>query len=197
MDLEAPGKIALWTWYCDELVPRAAGNAEAFPVNLRCFERISTSHLPNLSNSLRVPPSTEAFIGLAFDCYSDVWKEQFAFKQEFGPKAELPKPRQVNGAVPADQQKWCTKYTSPDTGSKKLSWWSREGMEKFHELCGINRLARATANSQTLEIRALELLKAKHGIQTDSYDDWLRTKSAKRPKKNAPEPAGIAFVEEE
>ena len=69
IDLEAPGKTALWTWYCDELVPHATGYADAFGVNLRCFERIPTSHLPNLSNSLRVPPSTGAFIDLAFDGY--------------------------------------------------------------------------------------------------------------------------------
>ena len=59
INLQAAGKTALWTWYCDELVPRAAGNADAFGVNLRCFERISTSHLPNLSNSLLVLPMPE------------------------------------------------------------------------------------------------------------------------------------------
>ena len=71
-------------------------------------------------------------------------------------------------------------------------------MQKFHKLCGINRKARLTANSQTLEARALVLLKAtKHNIQTDTYEEWLLTKSAKGPKKNAPEPAEIPFMEEE
>ena len=70
-------------------------------------------------------------------------------------------------------------------------------MTKFHELCGINRKTHLTALSQTLEAQALKLLKAVHGTQTDTYDKWLLTKSSKRPKKNAPEPAEIPFVEEE
>jgi hypothetical protein len=197
LNLQTPGKAELWAWYCDELVPRAAGNAEAFGVNLRCFERISTTHLPNQTNSLRVPPSTEAFIGLAFDCYRDVWKEQFSYKQEHGPKKKFPKVRQVKGKIPDDDKKWCTKYTSPDTGSKKLSGWSLEGMQKFAELCDINRKARLTTKSQTLENHALGLLKAIHNIQTDNYEEWLKTKSSKKAKKNVPEPAGIDFVEEE
>ena len=88
------------------------------------YKRILTSHLPNLSNSFRVPPSTEAFVAFAMDCYSGVWKEQFAFKQEFGPKAKLPKARASGGVVSEKDQKWVAKYTSPDTGSKKLSGWS-------------------------------------------------------------------------
>ena len=101
------------------------------------------------------------------------------------------------GVIPKKDQKWVGKYTSPDTGSKKLSGWSPEGMTLFHKLCGINRKARANANSQTLENWALALLKAAYGIETDSYEEWLQTKSSKKPKKNAPEPAEFPFVDEE
>ena len=197
IDLKVEGNTELWTWYCDYLVPRAAGYAQAFDVNLKCFERISTSHLPNAPNSLRIPSSTEAFIGLCFDCYRSVWLAQFVYKEEHGRNAKLPKIRSTNGKIREEDKKWVSKYTSPDTGSKKLSGWSLEGMTKFTELCQSNRQARTTRLSTTLEERALVLLKAKHGIESDNVEDWLATKTTKKAKKIVPEPAGIEFIEEE
>ena len=148
--------------------------------------------------SLCVPPSSEAFIALAFDCYHSVWIEQFTHKEQFGWNNKLPKGCSSKGMIPAEDQKWVAKYTSPDTGSKKLSGWSVEGMRKFHKLCKGNRQARFTGKSQTLEeARALEILKTRRGIQTDTYEEWLKTKSSKKAKKNLPEPAGIDLVEEE
>ena len=197
IDLKIPDNVELWTFYCDEILPHAIGNVCAFGENLRCFERISTSHLPNSPNSLRVPPSTEAFLALCFDNYRSVWMEQYAYKEENGWKSKLPKPRQENGEVPADMKKWCSKYTSPDTGSKKWGGWNKAGMEKFIELCETNRQARVTDSSHALEQQALVLLKTVHKIEDESYEEWMRKKSAKKAKKTVEEPVGVDFVEEE
>ena len=94
-------------------------------------------------------------------------------------------------------KKWCTKYTSPDTGSKKWGGWNKAGMEKFIELCTTNRTARVTDTSHALEVRALELLKTAHDIEDESYAEWMAKKSAKKAKKTVEEPAGLDFVEEE
>ena len=70
-------------------------------------------------------------------------------------------------------------------------------MEMFRELCQSSRQARTTALSTTLEEKALVLLKAEHGIESDNVEDWLATKTTKKAKKIVPEPAGIEFIEEE
>ena len=75
-----------------------------------------------------------------------MWIKQFIWKAEHGPKAKYPKARSQGGVVPKKKdQKWVGKYTSPDTGSKKLSGWSAAGMTLFNKLCGINREVCATA----------------------------------------------------
>ena len=70
-------------------------------------------------------------------------------------------------------------------------------MEKFIELCEINRQARVTDRSAPLEQQALVLLKTVHNIEDESYEEWMRKKSAKEAKKTVEEPAGVEFVEEE
>ena len=124
-------------------------------------------------------------------------KEVYSLKlKQYGWKNPLPKVRSTNGTIAEADKKWIAKYTSPDTGSKKLSGWSVEGMHKFCELCQGIKQACASKTSKNLEAEAINLLKAKHGIQADTYEEWLKTKSSKKAKKNVLEPASIPFEEE-
>ena len=90
---------AIYPWYTVTLLSAACGNCYDWTKNKRCFHGPSPCHFPEDEAKLYIPPSTEAFLCIAWDCcYHDVWVNQYNFKKDPANKGEkVPVPRAKNG----------------------------------------------------------------------------------------------------
>ena len=194
--IRTPEMKKLFIWYLDILVRRASGNKYDYSVNKRCFAGPSTCTFANHHTKLHIPPSTEAFIVLAWDCYRAKWIAQKEF-QDANPGKELPKPRHLNGKLenPADS-KYLGKYTNIDSGSTIMGGWSHAGMLKFDTLTKQVKAARLTPECAALEAEALPGVRANNKVNYATLEELEQSKR-RTPVSGVVPPAEIEFDEEE
>jgi hypothetical protein len=187
----------IYPWYTVTLIKAACGNRYDWPKSKRCFHGPSTCHYPENGAKLHIPPSTEAFICLAWECYRNVWKAQFEFKQDPNNADEpLPVPRAKNGEpVAEDMKKFQARYTQLDGGSTLMGGWSNEGMQRFHTLTTAIKAARAEPRCQPAEQEVLPRVRELDRIEANTEAEFLqnnRRVSARAP----PTTQEVAFEEE-
>jgi hypothetical protein len=196
-NVQAGAAKDIYPWYTVTLINAACGNRYDWPKSKRCFHGPSTCHFRENDAKLHIPPSTEAFICVAWDCYRDVWKAQFEFKAD--PENEdknLPVPRAKNGQeVPEESKKFLAKYTQLDSGSTSMGGWSNAGMQKFDTLAKAIKAARANPRYQQAEQNILPRIRQLDRIEANTEEEFYqnnRRVSATAP----PVTQEVAFEEE-
>ena len=164
---------------------------------MRCFHGPSECHFPENVNKLYIPPSTEAFLCIAWDCYRDVWENQHKFKKDPKNKGlKVPVPQAKNGEeLTAEQRNFLAKYTHLDSGSTPMGGWSNTGMKKFNTLCKQIKAEHNKPKYNAAELEVLPLVCQLDGVQATTEEEFLN--SNQRVSTNAaPLPVETVFEEE-
>jgi hypothetical protein len=195
IDHEDKESMEFFEWYVDQALPQATACAEVFGTTKQCFERVSECTIPGSETKLTIPASTEAFLVLVWEGFRTSWIEQYKYKAKNGQKAKIPRARGKDADV-ANKKYWGT-LTNMDSGSKRLSGWSRDAMVKYAAYLKEIKKARGTHKCAQVETTVLPLLKAANDIEAETLAEYLGTKKKSKSKKVVAEPEEIDFGDDD
>ena len=166
----------LYVWYINDLLPKACGNKYQWPETKRYFERPSKYHFEGNPQKLMIPPSTEAFLVLAYDNNAEKWRNQWNFLQENRGR-KCPKPRKKKDRdFSEEDEAFVSKWTSSDEASTIWGGWAEDSVLLFKTLCTEVRNARAGGNCQTVENVGMVDLRQRSNITVATEEEYMRSK---------------------
>ena len=166
------------------------GAAEWTP-KIRCFNTISDAIRQNTEIPL-ISPSDEAFAVLVVANCIDRWTQSQEDDEDDTARAQdetKPKKAPVNG-----------RYTRVDAGQVKYGGWTKEGLIHYNELLKLNRDARASPRCAVVEEKCMQMLRKKHKITGNNWQEHANRKKRKKgyveePVQDGPEEEVLADVE--
>jgi len=179
INLGNPADLALFAWYWDLYLVRAAGNTHDWDKDKRHHQIITKAAPAKRSKKLYMDPSTEAFAALAFENYRKRWIAQWKLGEIHpGKRMEMGKMENyVNkfkiedgGYVIKGKQLICVgeqffaPYSKNDGGSDRLGGWEEAGLVKFMTYQKENVTARLAPGNLALEEKMLKHLRTEHGL---------------------------------
>ena len=182
----------IFQWWWDEVLPMAAANSVHWTPEQRHYETISTSQAGNSAKCLNIPPSTEAFAAVCYECNRKKWMQMAAIsaahpgqKILYAQNEAQVKRKNPNAyyAYTDEYPNLQPLYTDAKVGQAKFGGWKRAGLARYAELLKLNQAARLTAESKVLETAVLLALRAHHGIQGKTLEEELARTGATKAKK--------------
>lgn len=177
VDVNTEEGKALFKWYWDEVLPKAAGNHSDWHPDHRHYMTISEGKPPN-SDTPYITPSTEAFAVAAIVNNSVKWPAMFKLKQDHPGVKNW----NVKGSIDPNmlevtvEGKTCTLnhtkyhglYTKVDGGQLKYSGWIKDGRDYFLALKEANEAARLLDTTLPKEQAILDALRTENGITANT-----------------------------
>lgn len=203
------GEYALFKWYWDELLTKAAGNLANWHTDHRHYMCISTAAPPNNANAKYITPSTEAFAVACCESNRTKWEALWTLKVQYPNvkdfKINTKIRMQPNGKDPVDEvtvenaktlrlnhTKYHGLFTNLVAGQAEFSAWTPQGRSKFYEYRRANKQARGLPNTKVVEEATLALIKQDYGLIAPSADEERR-----RKRRRTIDPAEVVAEEED
>lgn len=190
----------IFVWYINDLLHKGAGNMQHWSETKRFFEGPSACITQDEQGKRSVPPSTEAFVLVAYEANIEVWQLQWLQYQEKGKKKKkIHTPRcKKDNIMSAEDKKWVSKFTSMDKGQNQFGGWSDEGLEKYQSYMEDNKKVRQTQLCAEVEQRGIRDLRRHLGITAVNAAAYVHGKK-KRKATGGPAPVkeGIELVDED
>jgi hypothetical protein len=173
----------LFVWYWDQYLPKVAGTSKAWNKKIKYFGLISLHHPPDNPKNVYITPSTEAWAVLLIMNCRDRWPKQKELKEQNSARITYVKSATSTARAGAthvnitDHPDFVGKYTKADAGQKKFGGWSSDGLILYKELMEKNKDARKLPKSIALEKEILELLRKKHKIEGNNWEEFTQKKA--------------------
>ena len=187
-------EYALFYW--DELIPHAVGNRHDWNEAKRYYFTMSKAAPPNKPDKPYVTPSTEAFALACIESNHTRWAAVRA-KQLENPgrnysvksKYEKDEPEETQSKDKKtwylNGEKYMSKYTNPLQGQDPNPGWTKQGRDRFKELCKLSKEAREKPTSLTKEEEILNKLREVNGIEGKTIEEERKLKRRSDNSKKA------------
>jgi len=173
----------LFEWYWDTFVYKATGNQKIWSHQHRYYGLLSSYGPPTkIKSRPYITSATEAFAVLIVDNCEHKWPLLFKAEQESQGKIVYYKEEvkeKKAGFLYVNTKKhpeWVGKYTEPEIGQVEDGGWTNQGLKRYIELRAMAEEGRKKPTTPALEQKILNKLRAKYGIEGDSYEEYMQRK---------------------
>jgi hypothetical protein len=167
----------LFIWWWTEFMPKASGSSRLWNKQVYCFGTLSSMAPPSTPNEPYITASTEAFGVLVLENCASRWPALLGVDKEGKAgviqytKRDMPDKKGSNRISTTRNPEFMGKYTRSDLGQKKFGGWSKEGLQRFAELCKIAKEGRQKETTEALETDVLVMIRDENEIQGSNWTE--------------------------